>query len=171
MADREWPYAPLPVIVPVQGGAFADNEQIKPRLHLHIRFFRDLAYTDAIKDFHTTSTRFRQFCRLLNKNTGLPERFPPDGLQAWREYAQNSYGLPEVREFGALGSRVLVLVPNLARARLLPEVPAAWAATFIDHDAEPAGGGAWEFGVVAAGNHPFGGGDIGCGECDVEPEE
>ena len=156
MSGREWPYAPLPVMIPVKGGAFADNDQIKPRLHLHIRFFRDPGCTDAIRDFHTTVARFRRHCRLLDKSTGLATAFPPKGIQAWREYVQNRHALPELREFGALGSRVLVLVPNMLRAGLLREVPAAWSAAFIDHDAAPVesvadASGNWEFGVVPTG--------------------
>ena len=151
MRGVEWPYAPLPVMVAVRGGAFADNEQIKPRLHLRIRFFRDTGYQDPIREFSTTIARFRRYCRLLDKDSGTSAAFPPEGVQAWREYAQNRFGIPEIREFGALGSRVLVVVPDMIRAGVLREVPAAWAATFVDHDAVPVACGNWEFGTVATG--------------------
>jgi len=158
----------LPVSVPITGGYFADTQvpvppgqpgptALNPRLQLRFRLYSDMNYSMLIgSTFLTTSTNFRNQCRVLDRTTGAASAFPSTGIQAWREYVLNDWSAMELRDFGLTGSIISVNIPGMVATGMLTTTvtPRTWSAQLYDPDETPAGpGGMWSFGVVPSSGY------------------
>jgi len=144
--------APGVVLVTIKGGAFADTDVIQPRLHLMIKFYSDLNFSQIVGQFNTSDATFHPYCRVLDHRDGRVLQFSePElsgGIQAWYDYDLNQFSQPEKTPHGFTNSQVSVNVDGLISAEKVSAAPRTWAATFIDMREEPYAPGMWEFGAV-----------------------